>query len=146
MNPTDIKLEVKIPPETRYLSLVGNLAELLAKEIEDCSGNRETLAYRLDLVLTEAITNAIRHAQSADVQETVRVIIDIQECDVYIRVFDHGQGFDIKRVASPEFDELNEHGRGIFILRTFMDSVDYYQTDTGNVLEMRKKLPCEEKK
>jgi hypothetical protein len=37
-------------------------------------------------------------------------------------------------------DELRERGRGIFFIRSVMDSVQYHKTDSGNVLEMRKKI------
>ena len=43
-------------------------------------------------------------------------------------------------MSAPEFADLEEHGRGIFFIRSLMDSVEYRKTECGNVLEMRKKL------
>ncbi len=121
MNPTDINLEFEVPTQTRYLRLIGSIAELLAKEIDECNCNRDTLAYRLNLVLTEATVNAMQHAHPADMRETVRVNINISGHDVCIRVFDQGQGFDLNHITAPKFDDLSEHGRGVPILRTLMD-------------------------
>ncbi|MBM3624691.1 MAG: ATP-binding protein, partial [Alphaproteobacteria bacterium] len=57
-----------------------------------------------------------------------------------VRVFDHGGGFDLAAVPTPDLDELRERGRGIFFIRSVMDSVQYRKTESGNVLEMRKKI------
>jgi serine/threonine-protein kinase RsbW len=57
-----------------------------------------------------------------------------------IRVFDKGQGFDINSIPSPDFNRLEDRGRGIFLIRSLMDSVCYKKVRNGNVLEMAKKL------
>jgi serine/threonine-protein kinase RsbW len=98
------------------------------------------LAYHLNLVLTEATVNAMRYASPSDADKTVRVCIHIEDENLCIRVYDHGQGFDLNTVPTPDFEDLNERGRGIFFIRALMDSVDYRKTECGNVLEMRKKL------
>ena len=63
-----------------------------------------------------------------------------EDNNLCVRVFDHGQGFNLEAVPTPEFADLDEHGRGIFFIRSLMDSVEYRKTEGGNVLEMRKKL------
>jgi len=35
---------------------------------------------------------------------------------------------------------VDERGRGVFLIRSLMDSVEYRETENGNVLEMRKKF------
>lgn len=135
-----VNVDIVVPNQTRYLSLVGNIVEQVAKELDGFTGDRNTLAYHLDLVLTEAMVNAIQHASPSDANKTVRVCIHIEDENLCIRVYDHGQGFDLNTVPLPDFEDLNERGRGIFFIRTLMDSVDYHKADCGNVLEMRKKL------
>ncbi|WP_045223458.1 ATP-binding protein [Methyloterricola oryzae] len=136
MSRTTIDLEIVIPTHTRYLGMIGNIAEELAKGIPDFSGDREALAYDLNLVLTEALANAIEHASA----ETIRISIHLEDKNLRIQVHDRGGGFDLKQVQCPEPDALCERGRGIFLIRTFMDSVDYHKTANGNVLEMHKRL------
>ena len=135
-----VNVDILVPNQTRYLSLIGNIAEQVAKELDAISGDRDTLAYHLNLVLTEATVNAMRYASPSDTDKTVRVCIHIEDENLCIRVYDHGQGFDLNTVPTPDFEELNERGRGIFFIRALMDSVDYRKTECGNVLEMRKKL------
>jgi serine/threonine-protein kinase RsbW len=140
MSQTDVNLEIVVPTQTRYLSLIGNIAEVLARAIDQYAGDRDTLAYHLNLVLTEALVNVIKHATPADAKDTVRVNISIEGDNLCIRVFDHGQGFDLECVPAPDFDNLSEEGRGVFLIRTLMDSVAYHRSATGNVLEMHMKL------
>ena len=133
-----INLEIEIPTQTRYLGLIGNIGEQLAWDLTDYGGDRDTLAYNLNLVLTEALTNVIKHAECEN--QALRVCISIEGNSLSIQVHDQGLGFDIESVRCPEPDELCERGRGIFIIRHLMDSVDYRKTDKGNVLEMKKEL------
>lgn len=135
-----MNVDIVVPTQTRYLRLIGNIAEQVAKELDAFTGDRDTLAYHLNLVLTEAMVNAIRYSSPSDAKKTVRVCIHIQDENLCVRVYDHGQGFDLEAVPTPNFEELNERGRGIFFIRALMDSVDYRKTECGNVLEMRKKL------
>jgi serine/threonine-protein kinase RsbW len=137
---TILNLEIEVPNQTRYLRLVGNIAEQIAKELGGANGDRDALAYHLNLVLTEAMANAIQYGSPSDPKQTVRICLSIENKDLCVRVYDHGQGFDLAAVSTPDFTELNEHGRGIFFIRSLMDSVDYRKTECGNVLEMRKKL------
>lgn len=137
---SDIHLEIVVPNKTRYLSLIGNIAEEVARALDDYAGDREALAYHLNLVLTEAMVNAIEHTQPDDDGQTVRVCIFIADKDLRIRVHDHGEGFDLDAVPQPDFDQLDERGRGIFLIRNLMDAVDYRRTECGNVLEMHKRL------
>lgn len=138
-----IQLEIVVPNETRYLRLIGNIAEAVAKALEDYSGDREALAYNLNLVLTEAMANVIEHGscQGRSAQShIVRVCLSIENHDLQIRVHDQGAGFDLDSVPQPDFDRPVERGRGIFLIRALMDGVVYRKTECGNVLEMYKRL------
>ena len=135
-----IHLEIVVPNQKRYLSLIGNIAEEIASALEDYTGDREALAYHLNLVLTEAMVNAIEHSPSSDSRNNVKVCILIDDKDLLVRVYDHGQGFDLESVPPPDFNTLDERGRGIFLMRELMDGVCYKRTENGNVLEMHKKL------
>jgi serine/threonine-protein kinase RsbW len=135
-----IQVEVIIPTQTKYLDLIGSIGEHIAKELDDFSGDREALAYHLNLVLTEATVNAIKHGNYSDPKDTVRITIQIQEKELNIKVYDHGQGFDLESVPLPDFDHPKENGMGIFFIRTLMDSVTYTRQGDCNVLEIIKML------
>ncbi len=140
MCPTFIQVDVVIPTQTKYLDLIGSIGERVVKELENFTGDREALAYQLNLVLTEATVNAIKHACTDDPKNCVRITIHVEENELNIKVYDHGQGFSLEDVPMPDFDQLHEEGMGIFFIRTFMDSVTYTQQKDYNVLEIIKYL------
>ncbi len=135
----DFQVDVIIPTQTKYLDLIGSIGERIGKELDDFSGDREALAYHLNLVLTEATTNAIKHADNKP-KDTVRISIHIQQSELNIKVYDHGQGFDLETVPLPDFDHPKEGGMGIFFIKTLMDSVTYTRQGDCNVLEIIKYL------
>lgn len=135
-----VAVDIVVPGRTEYLALVGDIAECLARGLERYSGDREALAFQLNLVLTEAVCNAIEHGLSDDSRNTLRVCIDIEEDILSVRVHDSGAGFTLEDFVVPDPGGLEEGGRGLFLIRELMDSVSYRRTSSGNVLEMRKKL------
>jgi serine/threonine-protein kinase RsbW len=140
MDKKEIEVDIKVPNQTRYLSLIGRIGEDIAKELDKYAGDRETLAYHINLVLTEAMANAIKYASAKGQEKLVHILINISEDDLVIKVFDKGQGFDINSISTPNFEKLEDRGRGIFLIRSLMDSVTYKKVRNGNVLEMSKKL------
>ncbi|MCD2452517.1 ATP-binding protein [Methylicorpusculum oleiharenae] len=144
MENTDIQVDVIIPTQTKYLDLIGSIGERIGKEIDNYTGDKKALAYQLNLVLTEATTNAIKHSAGGRPlikgEDKVRITINIQDDVLEIKVYDHGQGFDLENVPIPDFENPKEGGMGIYFIRTLMDSVSYKRLDEVNVLEIRKKL------
>lgn len=140
MTTSIIKIDVIIPTQTKYLDFIGSLGERIARELENFTGDREALAYHLNLVLTEATANAIKHTAPSNPEDTVRVLIHINKDQLNIKVYDHGQGFDLEAVPLPDFEHPKEGGMGLFLIKTLMDSVTYNKQDHCNVLEIIKKL------
>lgn len=136
----DIHVDVVVPNKKRYLSLIGNIAEEVARAIENYAGDREALAYHLNVVLTEAMANAIDHSNPTSEEQTVRVCIFIEADDLCVRVYDQGAGFDLGLVPEPDPEMLLERGRGLFLIRQLMDEVSYTRAHGENILEMHKRL------
>jgi serine/threonine-protein kinase RsbW len=136
---TILNLDLQVPNQTRYLRLIGNIAELVAMELDSGVADRDALAYTLNLVVTEAVTNAMQYG-GGDKAKFIRVLLTFENKDLCVRVYDYGPGFDLSAVPPPNIAELSERGRGIFFIRSLMDTVEYRKTERGNVLEMKKKL------
>ncbi len=139
---TNIKLQISIPSQTRYLSLIGRISENLTKEVFQPQYNREKIAQEINTVLTEAIVNTIKHDCKSALDGDIRISISIEENELLIRFFDSGKGFDINSIPKLNFDNdlFEECGRGIHIIRTLMDSVVYRKMVNGYLLEMKKML------
>ena len=134
-----IAVDIKVPNQTRYLCLIGHIGENIARTLRDYSGDREKLAFDLNLVLTEAMANAIQHANEDNPAKEVHIEISIVSQRLIIRVFDFGTGFDFHQYIEPS-PPLDEHGRGIYLIHTIMDEISYNPTEKGHVLEMVKNL------
>ena len=138
----DIDIDITLPSHTSHLRLISRIGENVAQEINCPEEIRETLPCQLAVVLTEGLVNAIKHANNADPDKQVHIRINVSNKDLVIRIYDNGVGFDLDNIPMPDFTSnvLEESGRGIFILRSLMDTVKYTHSDDGNVLEMKKKL------
>lgn len=136
-----LELDIKVPNQTLYLGLIGKIGEDIAYTLKNFKHNRDELAYHINLVLTEAMANAIKHANKNDPTKDVHITINVSEHNLCIKVYDQGQGFDISKkntLVAP--DPQDDHGRGIFLINALMDSVTYQQCNTGHVLEMNKSI------
>lgn len=134
-----VRLEASIPSDVKLLGYVCRLAQETVRLLVDAT-RAEPLCAQVDVCLTEAITNAIQHAHRSDASKPLNVSISFDNGVLTLRVFDTGPGFDMERVPEPAFDELKEHGRGLFIMKNSMDSVAYLPVPGGNMLELKKRL------
>ncbi len=53
-----VEVDITIPNQTKYLGLIGRIGEDLVHSLGRYTGDREELAYHLNLVLTEAMTSS----------------------------------------------------------------------------------------
>ena len=93
--------------------------------------------HKLMVSMTEAVNNAIVHGNKSD--PTKRVLMKCEHLPGWLLfiIEDQGRGFRIDAVANPlkKKNLLKESGRGIFLMRTLMDKVEFQQTAGG--LEVR---------
>ena len=96
--------------------------------------------YEIELALREALVNAIVHGNQNDPRKRIYVNCRCtSDGDVSITVEDEGNGFEHDAVPDPTAldNRLRTNGRGIYLIRTLMDEVDFKQG--GSVLHMRKR-------
>ena len=135
----NLEIDITVPNQTRYLSLVGKIGEDIARTFKHYRGDREELAYQVNLVLTEATSNAILHA-SEEINQQVHINISVVNHNLHIKVFDQGKGFDPKALPNPDFNDPKEGGRGVYIIQSIMDKVSCSRVKDGHMLEMIKYL------
>jgi serine/threonine-protein kinase RsbW len=85
-----------------------------------------------NLAIIEAGTNAILHGNSNDPNKRVYFQFLVGEDKLTVIVKDEGKGFNPDRVPNPLDPKnlLNTTGRGIFLMRTLMDEVNYSKNGT----------------
>ena len=96
--------------------------------------------FEIELALREAVVNAIVHGNQEDPRKRVYVNCRcMADGEVSVTVEDEGSGFGSDAIPDPTSPEnrLRTHGRGIYLMRTLMDEVDFEQG--GSVVRMRKR-------
>jgi serine/threonine-protein kinase RsbW len=90
--------------------------------------------------VTEAVNNGIIHGNNNDESKYVTLTSSMRGRTVTIKVKDEGMGFTPETVANPLSEEnlLNTGGRGVFLMKAFMQSVKYNKK--GNEVTMVMKL------
>lgn len=103
------------------------------KKIERAAELDEIQEHKLMIALTEAVNNAILHGNKSNEAKKVRVVGELQEDGLLFTVTDEGKGFRPDEVANPLKEEnlLKESGRGIFLMRTLLDRVEFRRTREG---------------
>ncbi len=90
------------------------------------------------VAVRESVINAIKHGNQNDATKHVFVEFETHEMavpELSIRVRDQGAGFDPEEVADPLAPEnlLKSSGRGIFLIRNFMDDVRLQRAPEGGM-------------
>ncbi len=97
-------------------------------------------AFAIKLALEEGLNNAIKHGNRCDPDKTVELAYDVSDEQAVFTITDQGPGFDPGRVPDPTADENLEKpcGRGIMLMRVYMDEVHYSQRGNQVCLLKRK--------
>jgi serine/threonine-protein kinase RsbW len=99
------------------------LAEVVSRRVASTAGFDEEEQHRIEMAVHESMINAIWHGNKNDPKKSVRLRFDIYRDRLEIRIRDQGNGFDPSGIPNPLEDDnlLKVSGRGIFLIRTFMD-------------------------
>ncbi len=85
------------------------------------------------LSVTEATTNAIIHANKSDRNKKVYIDVHVENHNLIIKIKDEGSGFDPESVPDPTTPEnlLKDSGRGLYLMKIYMDELKYNITPDG---------------
>ena len=131
---TPWRLERRIPAHFKAgRRIVQQITERLV-----ATGWRASELFGVRLAIEEAVVNAIKHGNCRDIDKNVEVKMSFDDAYFVARIEDEGCGFDPRQVPDPTSCERleAESGRGLALIRNFMDSVQF--NEVGNVIEMEK--------
>ena len=131
--------ELTIPSRLEEMEAVH---KLIAQAVREYKLSDE-LAHWIELTISESMINAIQHGNKADPAKEATLKISSTGDIIEIIVEDQGRGFKLDRVADPTdmANLLKPSGRGILIIRSFMDEVDLSEREGGGCrLRMVKKI------
>lgn len=90
--------------------------------------------HRLKLIVSELFTNAYIHGNQSNPDKYVDVTMDLSESEFSVVVRDQGSGLakeTFKAFVEAYADPMEEHGRGIKIMRKLSDKVDLFRDAEG---------------
>ena len=111
--------------------------ERFIEEICDRFNLSNTYFGNISIALMEAVDNAIKHGNNENDEKLVEIDFESKPGELVFIVKDEGGGFDEKAIQDPTevIDDIEaEGGRGIFMMRTLTDAVNYYEE--GSSIEL----------
>ena len=129
------KLTVPSLPES-----VETVEQLVEEHIRSLNFSDEECD-SIAIAVTEAVNNAIYHGNKQDPDKMVEFEMFSYKDEVRFIIRDQGTGFDPKGLPDPLLPEnlLKESGRGIFIVKSLMDKVEFDFTPTGTTITLQKR-------
>lgn len=129
-----LEIDSWMPNKIQAISpLVDRLIRLV--EGSQCAPGDE---FDVELALREALENAVVHGNQEDPEKRVHI-----HCccgpgnEISIVVTDQGKGFDFEKTVGNTTDPDSEHGRGIQLMKAYMDDVHFERG--GSEVHMRKR-------
>lgn len=125
-----------------------DFVQVVSDAIGRLAGLDDDTLHWVGVAVRESVINAIKHGNESD--ESKRVVVEFSPVppdrpeQLVIRVTDEGGGFDPTTLADPLAPEniLKASGRGIFLIRSFMDEVTLERLPGGGMeVRMTKRVP-----
>ena len=126
------QIQVLSPSIDQIMDFIAKLRNVDGSEVD------------IEVALREALANAIVHGNGEDSRKHIWVTCRCTtDGEVSITVQDEGRGFESDTVPDPTIPEnrLRMSGRGIYLMKTLMDEVQFEQR--GTVVHMRKRFKAQ---
>ncbi len=128
-------IALKIPSRLEYRDLAIRVVASTCKLLPERGRDFDAAAIS---AFSEALNNVILHGYGPVLGDLeIEIEVEPAQHRLTIRIIDYGKAFDPAKVPVPDLDSLPESGMGVFIMRSFMDSVTYL-AGVPNILSMTK--------
>jgi len=135
---SETSVKLVLPSDVKLIDLVHAATEKMA----EFAGFDADEALNVGLAMREAVINAIIHGNRRDRALKVHVTLSSRGREFRARVRDQGEGFDPLTRPDPTAEEnlLNTSGRGLLLIRAFVDEVKFrYRQGRGTEITMTKR-------
>ena len=108
-------------------------AEELVVGMAERAGVDEDDLMKIGMAVRESMVNAVVHGNRYSAHKKVRLSIATAEERFTVQIADSGEGFDFAAIPDPLAEEnlLRTSGRGIFLIRSFMDDFQMRHLESG---------------
>ena len=116
--------------------------EAAAEKLTQSAGMDEDESFRVVMAVREAAVNAVLHGNGYDPNKQISASFENNGKSLVITIADQGEGLDPETLPDPLAPEnlLRGTGRGIFLIRSFLDEVHFRQLHPGTELTLVKHL------
>ena len=117
--------------------------EAAADKLAEEAGLDEDERFHVTMAVREAAVNAVLHGNEYDSAKHIAFSLENTGAALVFVIADEGKGLDPDTLPDPLAPEnlLRGTGRGIFLIRSFMDEVHFRQLHPGTELTLVKRLP-----
>lgn len=122
-----------------------DLAEDITLRVADAAGFDEEQRYRIGMSVREAVINAYQYGNLQERERRIFLNFELTPEKLIIKVTDQGLGFSLDEVPDPLAEEnlLKTSGRGLFLMRSFMDEFAVNRPQGGGAeVVMAKRYPA----
>ena len=118
------------------------VVEAVAEKLAGEAGLDEDQRFHVAMALREAAVNAVLHGNDYDPSKQITASFENTGSSLVFVITDQGKGLDPETLPDPLAPEnlLRGTGRGIFLIRSFMDEVHFRQLHPGTELTLVKHL------
>jgi serine/threonine-protein kinase RsbW len=121
------------------LETVNNAEETASRMAAEAGFDDEEIM-KISMAVREGAVNAVLHGNAYDPNKKVTLAFERTPDNLVIIIRDQGKGLEASKIPDPLAPEnlLKTSGRGIFLIRSFMDEVEIHPSQTGTELKMIK--------
>jgi serine/threonine-protein kinase RsbW len=108
-------------------------AEELVLAVAQRAGFDDDDLMKIGMAVRESMVNAVVHGNRYNANKKVRFAVTHNGHRLTIRIADEGEGFDFESLPDPLAPEnlMRTSGRGIFLIRSFMDEFEMRHLEPG---------------
>jgi serine/threonine-protein kinase RsbW len=114
------------------------VARHIVKAAMENVGVSDGCVHDIEIALTEACTNVLKHSGPGDEYE---VGFELDDAVAILRVIDTGRGFDFASLEDAEAAPTDERGRGVSLMHALVDLVKFEsKPESGTIVHLEKKI------
>ena len=130
------QVEITIAGHPRWLRLARSAVEGFCAALD--VAERETQS--IVVAVNEALSNVMQHAYGGDCSRCVSLSCSARDNELEFEIRDQGVAFNPLDRDVPPPGELRSGGRGLYLMRTIMDRVEYRREGDSNCVRLSKTL------
>lgn len=130
--------QLVVPAQVNYLPVLRNFVTRIASMYRFSKSEINALTICVD----EACTNIIKHGYGNTLSGSITMNLQIKTDRLVVELIDQGTSFDPNQIGDPNLSQYiqkrRKGGLGIFIMKKFLDEIQYKSSDRSNILRLVK--------